>query len=74
MPVGPRKDEFMSTVAGGPADAPALVMIPGQQRRSNKRGKNLEVVLCSGIAPRLCPSNCSVCCTAPLCAAGGRAE
>ena len=29
VPVGPRQDEFMNTVAGGPADAPALVMIPG---------------------------------------------
>lgn len=29
MPVGPRKDDFMNTVVGGPADAPALVMIPG---------------------------------------------
>lgn len=31
MPVGPGKDEFMNTVVGGPSDAPALVMIPGEQ-------------------------------------------
>jgi hypothetical protein len=30
VPVGPRQDEFMNTVVGGPADAPALVMIPGE--------------------------------------------
>lgn len=30
VPVGPRKDDFMNTVVGGPADGPALVMIPGQ--------------------------------------------
>ena len=35
MPVGPRQDEFMNTVVGGPADAPALVMIPGRSGHSN---------------------------------------
>lgn len=35
MPVGPRQDEFMNTVVGGPADAPALVMIPGRWGHSN---------------------------------------
>jgi hypothetical protein len=35
VPVGPRQDEFMNTVVGGPADAPALVMIPGRWGHSN---------------------------------------
>lgn len=29
VPVGLRQDEFMNTVVAGPADGPALVMIPG---------------------------------------------